>query len=216
MKYLNYLHFGLTVLIGIVVVFGLGQAPAPLGGVTNFDQLDAANPPSGGSAYSVSSTAVINASGQYVGGILSAIASTFSGTVTHSGLVNVAGERWGTTRTVATSTAGNNITATDICTGGQLSVNYDTGAYTSTTFPTAASMIAVTGCLDTIGATREVLIFNNSSASTSPFVVSGTYATGTLAVYSSSTSLVAGDYALVRAVTASSTGVRLYITAPFR
>lgn len=67
MKYLNYIHFGLTLVIGIVVIFGLGQAPAPLGGVTNFDQLDAANPPSGGSAYTVSSTAVINAGGQWTG-----------------------------------------------------------------------------------------------------------------------------------------------------
>lgn len=76
-KYLNYLHFGLTVLIGVVVLFGLGSASAPLGGVTNFDQLDAANPPSGGNAYTVSSTAVINAAGQYVAGIKTSASSTY-------------------------------------------------------------------------------------------------------------------------------------------
>ena len=161
--------------VGVVVVLFLllfGGQSANFGGVTNYDQLDAANPPAGGNAYTVSSTAVINAAGEYVGNIRNTASSTLGGGV----LIGTNGSfitklRCNSESFNAPSLATNATTTTDVALTGATSsapqvyfasyqtstVPFEAFAYPTSSANTVAVQITNTGpTLDDSGATLTV------------------------------------------------------------
>ncbi len=180
-KLLSYLTP--VLLVVILVVLLLGGGGTAIGGDTNYDSVDVTD------GYMVDGTIVIDGDGN-IDGVITSTTGTFSSTLGVSGLFTASGGitataginidggalRWGSSSsTLSEASGGFSITAANVCDEGTL--NVEPIANTSTTLPAAADLIA--DCMATVGDTRQILLRNTSSGTSTPIVSGGTYATST-------------------------------------
>lgn len=133
------------------------------------------------SGIAVNSVEVLNSNGMYVGAL-------------------------GGTKTTLTGATSTTITAAALCAGGLIEYA-PTSASASTTFDTAANMIAKSGCLSRDGATRIVMLRNTgATATTTSFLIAGT---GIIMTEPDGQNVLieGGNEALITIVRASSTAV---------
>lgn len=123
----------------------------------------------------------------------------------------------GGTVSLATAAGGPVISAANVCEKNRVLTNPDWSALTTTTLPTAASLIAY--CLDNVGDETWIYLYNSSLSTTTPIAFGGTYATGTRLYAASSTESTASinsikvaqsQFAKLTFVAASSTGVDVF------
>jgi len=140
-------------------------APEPVfntAGITNYDQIDAAD------GFSVDETIVIDGNGN-VDAPITSTTGTFSSTLGVTGILTADGESLmslltkGGATTSSTTAASMTLSAADVCDNSLLEITPTVGSITMT-FPTAALLIA--DCIPNIGDERKFWMQNASTTGT--------------------------------------------------